>query len=235
MQRADPRNEARLGGVLYIVVIITALFAELFVRSSLIVPGNPAATVHKLLASERLYRVGGLADLVNLSCDIGVAIILYDLLKPVDRRIAIAAAAFRIAFDVGLAGATVFHFAPLYLIEGAPYAAAFSTTQVQGLAYEMLQVHNLGYNLFLIFFAAHLLLIGYLIFRSTYLPRALGVLLLLTGVCYLVNSVLHLGFPEVATSFYLLLPGLISEFALAGWLLIRGVNIAKWREMDPRR
>jgi len=134
-----------------------------------------------------------------------------------------------------LAGATVFHFAPLYLIKGSPYAAAFSTAQVQDLAYEMLQVHNLGYNLFLIFFAAHLLLIGYLIVRSTYLPRLLGVLLLLTGVCYLANSVLHLAFSEVATSFYLLLPGLISEFALAGWLLIPGVNIAKWHEVDQSR
>lgn len=232
MRRVDPRNEARIGGVLYVIVIITAFFAELFVRSSLIVPNNPAATAHNILASERLYRVGGLADLVNLSCDIGVAIILYDLLRPVDRSIAFAAATFRIAFDIGLAGATVFHFAPLYLIKGLPYAAAFSAAQVQDLAYEMLQVHNLGYNLFLIFFAAHLLLIGYLIIRSTYLPRLLGILLLVTGFCYLANSVLHLVFPEVATSFYLLLPGLISEFALAGWLLIRGVNIAKWREMD---
>lgn len=235
MKRADPRNEARLGGVLYVIVIITAFFAELFVRSSLIVPNNPAATVHNILASERLYRLGGLADLVNLSCDIGVAIILYDLLKPVDRSIAFAAAAFRIAFDVGLAGATVFHFAPLYLIKVPPYAAAFSAAQVQNLAYGMLQIHNLGYNLFLIFFAAHLLLVGYLIIRSTYLPRLLGILLLVTGLCYLANSILHLAFPDVATSFYLLLPGLISEFALAGWLLIRGVNIVEWREMNPIR
>ena len=235
MKRVDPRNEARLGGALYAIVIITAFFAELFVRSSLIVANSPAATVHNILASERLYRVGGLADLVNVSCDIGVAIILYDLLKPVDRSTALVAATFRIAFDVGLAGATVFHFAPLYLIKGAPYAAAFSAAQVQVLAYEMLQVHNLGYNLFLIFFAAHLLLIGYLIFRSTYLPRLLGVLLMVTGVCYLANSILHLVLPEVATSFYLLLPGLISEFALAGWLLIRGVNIAKWPELDLSR
>jgi len=235
MKCADPRNEARLGGVLYVIVIITAFFAELFVRSSLIVPNNPAATAHNILASERLYRLGGLADLVNLSCDIGVSIILYDLLKPVDRSLALAAAAFRIAFDVGLAGATVFHFAPLYLIKSPPYAAAFSAAQVQDLAYQMLQVHNLGYNLFLIFFAAHLLLVGYLIIRSTYLPRLLGILLLVTGACYLANSIFHLAFPEVATSFYLLLPGLISEFALAGWLLIRGVDIAEWREMDSSR
>ena len=235
MKCADPRNEARLGGALYVMVIMTAFFAELFVRSSLIVPNNPAATAHNILASERLYRLGGLADLVNLSCDIGVAIVLYDLLKPVDRSIALAAATFRIAFDVGLAGATVFHFAPLYLLKGSPYVAAFSAAQAQSLGYEMLQIHNLGYNLFLIFFAVHLLLVGYLIIRSTYLPRLLGILLLVTGLCYLANSILPLAFPEVATSFYLLLPGLISEFALAGWLLIRGVNIVKWREMDPIR
>ena len=83
MKRADPRNEARLGGALYAIVIITAFFAELFVRSSLIVPNSPAATVHNILASERLYRLGGLADLVNLSCDIGVAIVRVDVIGQV--------------------------------------------------------------------------------------------------------------------------------------------------------
>jgi len=138
---------------------------------------------------------------------------------------------FRVAFDVGLAGATIFHFAPLYLLKGPTYAAAFPTGEVQNLAYEMLQIHNLGYNLFIIFFAAHLLLIGYLIIRSTFLPRVLGALLIFTSACYLANTFLHLVDPDVPTSFLLLIPGLVSEFAIAGWLLIRGVNVARWREM----
>jgi hypothetical protein len=228
--RIDPQRQARIGGLLYVIVIVTAFFAEGFVRSSLIVPNNAAATARNLLASERLYRLGGMADLVNLSCDIGVAIILYNLLRPVDRSLALAAAAFRVAFDVGLAGATVFHFAPLYVLKGPVYAA-LPAAQSQASAFEMIQIHNLGYNLFLIFFAIHLLLVGCLIIRSTYFPTALGALLVLTGVCYLANSFLHLVFPDVHTSFYLLIPGLISEFALAGWLLVRGVNLAKWREL----
>jgi hypothetical protein len=226
----DVRNEARLGGILYLIVIVTAFFAEGFVRSSMIVPNDAAATAHNLLASERLFRLGGLADLINLSCDIGVAIILYDLLRPVHRSLALAAAAFRVAFDVGLAGATVFHFAPLYLLKGPVYAGALPPAQLQASAFEMIQIHNLGYNLFLIFFAVHLLLAGYLIIRSIYLPTLLGALLVLTGVCYLANSFFHLVLPDVHTSFYLLVPGLISEFALAGWLLVRGVNLVKWKE-----
>jgi len=228
--RIDPQRQARLGGILYVIVIATAFFAEGFVRSSLIVPNNAAATAHNLLASERLYRLGGMADLVNLSCDIGIAIILYDLLRPVGRSLALTAAAFRLAFDVGLAGATVFHFAPLYLLKGPVYVA-LPSAQLQASAFEMIQIHNLGYNVFLIFFATHLLLVGYLIVRSTYLPTALGGLLVLTGACYLANSFLHLVFPDVLTSFYLLVPGLISELALAGWLLVRGVNLVKWREL----
>jgi hypothetical protein len=231
MNRVNPQFEARLGGALYLVVIVTAFFAELFVRSSLIVSNDPATTAHNLLASERLYRFGGMADLVNVSCDIGVAIILYDLLQPVQRSIALAAATFRIAFDVGLAGTTIFHFVPLYLLKGAAHAAAFPRNQLEDLAYQALQIHNLGYNLFIIFFAIHLFLIGYLIIRSTFLPRVLGALLVLTAGCYLANTFLHLAYPEVPTSFALLLPGLISEFAVAGWLLIRGVNIVRWREM----
>jgi hypothetical protein len=228
--RIDPQRQARLGGILYVLVIATAFFAEGFVRSSLIVPNNAAATAHNLLASERLYRLGGLADLVNLSCDIGIAIILYDLLRPVGRSLALTAAAFRVAFDVGLAGATVFHFAPLYLLKGPVYAA-LPSAQLQASALQMIQIHNLGYNVFLIFFATHLLLLGYLIVRSTYLPTALGGLLVLAGACYLANSFLHLVFPDVLKSFYLLVPGLISELALAGWLLVRGVNLVKWREL----
>lgn len=231
MSRVNPQFEARIGGALYLVVIVTAFFAELFVRSSFIVSNDPALTAHNLLASERLYRFAGMADLVNVSCDIGVAIILYDLLKPVQQIIALAAAAFRIAFDVGLAAATTLHFAPLYLLKGPTHTAAFPPNQVQDLAYAMLQVHNLGYNLFLFFFAVHLLLIGYLIIRSTFLPRVLGALLVLTAACYLANTLLHLVYPEVPTSFFLLLPGLISEFAIAGWLLIRGVDIVRWCEM----
>ena len=152
MTRIDPQRQARLGGILYVIVIATAFFAEGFVRSSLIVPNNAAATAHNLLASERLYRLGGMADLVNLSCDIGIAIILYDLLRPVDRSLALTAAAFRVAFDVGLAGATVFHFAPLYLLKGPVYVA-LPSAQLQASAFEMIQIHNLGYNVFLIFFA----------------------------------------------------------------------------------
>jgi hypothetical protein len=234
LNRINPQNEARLAGLLYVIVIVTAFFAEGVVRSSLIVPNNAAATAHNLLASERLYRLGGMADLINLSCDIVIAIILYDLLKTVARTLALSAAAFRIAFDVGLAAATMFHFAPLYLLKGPMYAAALPPAQLQAAAFEMIQIHNLGYNLFLIFFAVHLLLLGYLIIRSTFLPRLLGALLLLTGLCYLTNSFLHLVYPEVHTSFYLLLPGLISEFALAGWLLVRGVNVVKWRELEGR-
>ena len=124
-----------------------------------------------------------------------------------------------------------FHFAPLVLLKGPTHAAVFPGNQVQDLAYAMLQLHNLGYNLFIVFFAVHLLLIGYLMIRSTFLPRLLGALLVLAAACYLANTFLHLVYPEVATSFLLLLPGLISEFAVAAWLLIRGVNVAKWREM----
>lgn len=231
MNRPDPQYEARLGGILYLVVIVTAFFAELFVRSSLIVSNDAALTAHNLLASERLYRFAGMADLVNVSCDIGVAVILYDLLKPVHRSIALAAATFRIVFDIGLAVATMFHFAPLYLLKGPTHGAAFSPNEVQDLAYAILQLHNLGYNLFIIFFAIHLALVGYLIIRSTYLPSLLGTLLVLTACCDLANTFLHLVYPEVPTSFLLLLPGLISEFAIAAWLLVRGVNVARWRDV----
>ena len=216
------RREARVGGLLYLVVIATAFFAELLVRSSLIVPNDAAATAQKILASERLYRLGGFADLINLCCDVAIAVILYRLLRPGGPAIALAAAAFRLVFDAGLAVATFFHFAPLTLLGNSPALAAMSLPERQALAFDMLRIHDLGYNVCLLFFGLHLLLLGWISLRSALMPRLLGALLVLTFVCYWTNSIVHLVFPETRLSPFVLLPGLLTELALALWLLAGG-------------
>jgi len=224
---AAQMRQARLCGVLYLIGIVTAAFAEPYVRGSMIVGSDAAATAANILRSERLYRLGGAADLVNLCCDIGVAILLYRLLRSAGQALAMTAAAFRIVADLCLAVATFFHFTPLYFLKGAPYLSAFTPAQLQALALESLKVHNLGYNVSMVLFAVHTLILGVLILRAATLPRLIAWGLLATGVCYLANSFSHLVFPDLHTPVALLLVGFVSETALALWLLFRRVRDPK--------
>jgi hypothetical protein len=219
-------SRARLCGILYLVVIVTALFAEGFVRSSMIVGNDAATTAANILKSEELYRLGGVADLVNLSCDVGVAVLLYGLLRPYGMTMALAVAAFRIVSDACLGVATFFHFAPLYFLNGAPYLRVFAPSQLQGLAMESLKLHNLGYDISLVFFGVQAVLLGILISRSRVVPRPIGWLFVATGLCYLANSFCHLALPSLNVPIALLLVGFVSENALAWWLLIKGVRVS---------
>jgi hypothetical protein len=98
----------------------------------------------------------------------------------------------------------------------------------QLLALDMIKIHSLGYNVCMLFFGVHLLLLGWLSLRSSLMPRLLGALLVVTFFCYWTNSVVHLVFPELHLSPFVLLPGLLTELALAVWLLAGGVNVARW-------
>jgi hypothetical protein len=228
--------EARVGGALYLVVIASAFFAEMFARGSVIVSGDAAATARNMLASETIYRLGGISDLVNLTCDVGVAVVLYRILKPANPGLSLYAALMRVTADICLAVATFFHFAPLLFLKPQPYLAPFAPSQLQGFAYEYLRLHNLGYDVSLVFFGIQLIAVAYLILRSAILPRIIGVLLLISGACYLTNSFVHLVLPQISVPTLLLIPGLISELALALWLLVRGFDAARWQAaLDQHR
>jgi hypothetical protein len=235
----SPRLQARVGGFLYLVIMAAGFFAEGYVRGSLIVSGNAAATAHNILASEALYRLGGAAEFVTLFCDITVALILYNLLKPVNQSLALLAAFFRLVFTAVYATLSLAHFAPLILLARGGHLTAFTPDQLQTLAYLSLRLHTIGYNISLVFFGVHCVLIGYLVARSTFLPRLIGLLLLIAGGCYLTNSFANFISPTFAGSLfpYIMLPGLIAEGSLALWLFVAGVNVLKWQRqgqlMEP--
>ena len=125
----------------------------------------------------------------------------------------------------------LFHLAPLIVLGGSHYLSIFSVEQAQALALMFLNLHAQGLNICMIFFGFYCLLMGYLIFRSTFLPRLIGALLMLAGLCYLTNYCATFLSPEFAARLfpYLLIPGL-SEVVLALWLLVMGVNIKRWKE-----
>jgi hypothetical protein len=226
----SPRLKARIAGVLYVIIIVLALFAPFPVAPSGLMRSDVAATAVKILASKSLYsRRGRRADRVR--CDIGVALIFYELLKPVSRSLALLAVFFRLTF-VAIASANVLnHFAPLLFMSDAEYLTAFKPDQLRALAGAFIRLHTIGFDIALVFFGFHYLVAGYLFFRSTFFPRILGALLAIAGLGYLTNSFASFLSPAFAAHLfsYTLILG-VGEILLPLWLLAIGVNAQRWKE-----
>ena len=226
------RVKARIAGALYLTLGIMAGFAEVYVRGRLVVRGDAAATAANILAHESLYRLGGAADLINVVCDTFLALLFYELLKPVSRSLSLLSAFFRLMHVAILAVSTLYHFAPLVLLGGGTDLTAFSTQQLQAQTLVSLRLHALGYNICLVFFGFACLILGILIFRSRFLPRSFGVLMGLAGLCYMINSFAKLVTPAFAHALFpwILLPAFPAELGLPLWLLVMGVNVYRWKQ-----
>ncbi len=221
----SPRLKARIAGVLYLIS------GTLFVRGMPAVTSDAAATAHNILAHQTLFRLGFVADLMSAPCYIAVTLLLYDLLRPVNRSLSLLAAVFSFVGSTIGALNCLFHLAPLIVLGGSHYLSVFNVEQLQALALLFLNLHAQGLNICMVFFGFFCLLIGYLVFRSTFLPRIIGVLLAIAGLCYLTNYLATFLSPEFAAHLfpYILIPGL-AEIVLALWLLVFGVNVQRWRE-----
>jgi len=228
----SPQVYARTAGILYLYIIVAGIFAEIFVRSRLIVSADAAVTAGNIMANESLFRIGFSGELLHLAFDVAIAMILYALLRPVNRNIALLAAFMRLACDIILATASLSHFAALRLLADADYLTTFQPDQLHTLALLAMKLHGDAYAISLVFFAFACLSLGYLIFRSSYLPRTIGVLLVIAGACYLIDSFAHFLNPAFAATLFplLFIPIFIAELSLTLWLIVKGVNVAKWEE-----
>jgi hypothetical protein len=224
------KNKAHLAGLLYLIVILTGAFAEAFVRERMIVSGDAAATAANILASHMLFRMGLIADLANLVAGAGVAVILYELLSPINRTVARFALYMVLLANATMATYELLHFLPLMFLRGKGLPA-FGPHQLEALSLFALRAFEAGYSISLIFFAFYCMANGYLISRAAFLPRILGPLLMLAGVCYLTNSIVNFLPPLSVSLFpYILLPSLLAEGSLTLWLLFKGIDEARWRE-----
>ena len=220
---------ARVAGVLLLVSLVAGGFGESYAPSTLIVPGNASATAHNLLASDLLFRLGFLAYLTEAVCDVALAWLLYVLLRPVHANLAFLAVLFRIMATATFAFAELFYFVPSLLLGGDAYLKTFSPDQLNTLALLSFNVSGAGGYLFLLFYGIALMILGYLMVRSGYLPRVLGALLALGGLGFVTRNVWQVLAPASA-SFLLLLPTLLAMLVLGLWLLVRGVDVVKWSE-----
>jgi hypothetical protein len=226
-------RRARIGGALYLLCIASGFWAQAFVRDRLLDYRDAAGTAAHIVASPVLFRLGMLADMVSFISGLLVGLVLYELLRAVSPAVARVALAFAIISNgVSMAGAA-FAYAPLLLLERGAYAQAFAPPQLQALALLGTHLHHFTFVLNLGLFSFDCFATGWLIWRSTFLPRALGALLALGGLCYLVNSVLWMtpGGTPAGLMPWIYLPSLVGELGLAVWLAVRGVDEARWQAM----
>lgn len=222
----------RVGGGLYLFIIVLGIYGELFVRSHLIVAGNAAATAQKIMASEVLFRSGIVGDLIMHLCDVPLTLIMYILLKPVSKNLSLLAALFGLLQTAILSVNKLTLVAVVLVLEPGHYMRGFEPRQISALMSLCLALHEYGFGIGLMFFGASCLVAGYLLYQSGYFPKLLGILQAIAGLCYLVNSLLLLLAPAVANMLFpaILLPAFVGELSTALWLLVMGVNTSKWAE-----
>jgi hypothetical protein len=229
---ASPQHLARIAGGLYLINIVGGFFAIGYVPAALVVAGDAAATVHNIQAHELLYRLGLVAHIIVLACNIPLALIFYELFKVVNRRLALLVVFFTLV-ATAVEGANLLNqFAPLTLLGGGHYLSVFTPQQLQALEYLPLDSQAMSYNIQQVFFAGYLLAAGYLVFRSTFLPRVIGVLLAIGALCYLIYSFASFLAPGFAALLvpYIQVPSGVAELSLCLWLLVLGVNVSRWEK-----
>ena len=216
---------ARTTGALYLVIIVLGLLSEVAVRSSLIVRGDPATTAANITAAEGLFRLGFAGDVIVFLCDVAVAALLYVLLRPVSRTLAVMTTGFRLV-GTAIYGVNLLNqLGALLALTGSEAMAGFSVAQQQALALLLLDIHRHGYDLGLVFFALHCLTLGWLLWRSAGFPGVLGGLMGLAGVGYLIGSfTLFLAPAHVDAVQMVYVAPLVGELAFCLWLLIKGIR-----------
>ena len=226
-----PLGYARLGGALYLVIILFGAFAEGFISSKLIVGGNAAATAHHILGSPMLWQIGVVGNVLVVLCAVPLMWIEYLLLRPVSKSLVLLALFLNLVSLAVEAVSKVFLLLVLPMLESAQYQQAFGPRQVPMLANLALKAHDISFNIALLFFGFTCLVNGYLIFKSGYFPKVLGILMQVAGVCYLVACWAALFAPVLAGKILpaALLPCLVGELSLCLWLLVKGVDRVQWQ------
>ena len=220
----SPLVVARVAGFLYFLVIPLGIFGSLYVPSRLIVSGDAAATANHIMASESLFRLGIVSDLLASMVMLLVVLVLYQLLKPVSKTMALVMVIFLLpGVPLAMLNA-VNQFAVLQLLSGADYLTVFNTEQLQALVY--LFLHSRVGTIASIFWGLWLFPLGYLVFKSRFFPRILGVLLMIACFGYVINSfAIFLGYSVNVGLF-----AALGEVLFILWLLIKGVNVEQWEK-----
>lgn len=216
----SPPRAARIAGIGYLTLFFVSIFANFFVLERLIEPGDASATAANIAESEGLFRIGIVGFLVIVFLDVAIAWLLYIVFRRVHRDISLVAAWFRLVYAVFLGFALTFLFVALQLLSGV------ESGQNQGQVMWFLDAFNYGWLLGLAFFGIHLVLLGYLMIKSVFMPKVIGILLVLAGAAYMIDTLantLLANYSDYETLFLLIvaIPAIVAELAFTIWLLLR--------------
>lgn len=224
----SPKTLARLAGVLYLLLAVLSGWA-FFNLTSMIVPGNAAETAANLRASEPVFRIGILSDLSGQAIFAVLVLVLYRLLKPVNKNQARLMVSLVIVSVALQSMSLINQMAALILLNGADYLSVFSAAQVDALILFFLNMHKAGFSIIAqVFFGLWLIPLGVLIYKSGFMPKILGILLVVAAFGYLGDVVTFFLLPDLGLT--------VSEFTFIGelllmlWLLIKGVNVEVWKQ-----
>jgi Domain of unknown function (DUF4386) len=226
--KTSPGRAALIAGIGLLVMAIAAPFAELYVYPKLIVPGNAAETVQNIMANRVLFTAGMFGYLIAFLCDVLVAWALYLLLKPVNENLSLLTAWFRLVYTVIALIALLNLVTVLRLVNPSNPSAIAQPDLLQAQVMFSIQAFKSHWYFGLLFFGIHLGLLGYLVFVSKYIPRILGVLLVIAGVGYMLTTLKPYVFPGLNLDF--------AEYTFYGelifmvWLLVRGPRIKESNE-----
>ncbi len=221
---------ARTAGLLYLIIIVLGLLGEAVVRGSLVVSGDAAATAQRIMESQLLWRLGVAGELVLLVCAVGLTMLWYLLLRPVNKNLTLLAIFFAVMSLAVESVSALYLQAALAPLSNSAYLQVLDPAQRNAMAYLAIVSHSNAFGVALIFFGVECLIVGYLIRKSGYFPKAIGVLMQIAGVCYLVNSFSLVLSPSLASVLFpaILAPAFIGESSFCLWLLIKGVDVAAW-------
>ena len=223
------QRTARFAGALYLLIAALAGFVHFYVPGVLVVAGDATATANNITASGGLFRWGIASELILLSCEIVLSVLLYVLLRPVSKTLSLIAAVSRLAMTTIHGANLLVSFFVLLLLSGAGYMAVFNSEQAAALAMLFLDVSSYGFTVGVVFLTIHAALLGYLIYVSGYFPRILGALFLIAAMGYAIDAFGHVLLPGYETgAAYIAIPIALAEIAFPLWLLVKGVNSERW-------
>jgi hypothetical protein len=223
----SPRFKARVAGVFEALEGLTSAYGQVVVLGRLVVAGNAAATAANILGHERLFWLGFVSSLLGVVFHIVWVFLFYKLFKPVNEGVSLLAAFVGLVVCAMQALTGLLYVAPLLILQGGKSLSAFTEPQLQALVLIFLKLNSYAFDVDLVFFGLWCILTGYLIIRSTFLPRVLGILLAIDGLgwmLYMYPPLAYHLFPIIATA------SALAEFPLQLWLIVFGVNSQRWNE-----